>query len=171
MMDYRLSRTLGDGQLNTNEINSILFVCMGNICRSPTAEAVFRGKMKQQGMKLKLDSAGTLGYHKGAKPDPRSMKAGQARGYDFSGIRARPVSQKDYASFDLILAMDSNNLEDMLAECPDQYQEKLKLFLEFGNSEYDEVPDPYYGGSRGFQLVLELIEEASEGLLTQLSRY
>ena len=154
--------------MDHSQVSSILFVCMGNICRSPTAEAVFRAQMTQRGLDLHLDSAGTIGYHKGAKPDPRSVQAGTARGYDFAGIRSRPITAKDYLRFDLILAMDNNNMEDMLAECPPEHHGKLKLFLDYAESDYDEVPDPYYGGSRGFDLVVDLIEEASNGLLGKL---
>ncbi|TRX57512.1 low molecular weight phosphotyrosine protein phosphatase [Thalassomonas sp. M1454] len=142
---------------------------MGNICRSPSAEAVFRAKAKQQGVDVLIDSAGTIGSHKGEKPDPRSQQAGVARGYDFKGIKARKVCVEDFEKFSLVLAMDNDNLNNLLALAPEEYKHKVKLFLEYGNKFSEtEVPDPYYGGSRGFELVLDLIEDASDGLLDEL---
>jgi protein-tyrosine phosphatase len=151
-------------------VESILFVCMGNICRSPSAEAVFRHKSIQAGLKLTIDSAGTIGAHKREKPDQRAQKAGIARGYSFDGIKARKVETKDFAKFDLILAMDEQNLQDLLAMSDPQYHEKIKLFLSFAQK-FDEleVPDPYYGGAQGFKYVLDLIEDASDGLLQKLA--
>lgn len=143
---------------------------MGNICRSPSAEAVFRHKAKQLGMDIKIDSAGTIGYHKGHKPDERSQAAGVTRGYDFKGIRARKVVVDDFEKFSLILAMDKDNLSNLLAMAPEHLQYKVKLFLDYGiEFTEQEVPDPYYGGSMGFELVLNLIEDASDGLLATLN--
>ena len=151
------------------EIKSILFVCMGNICRSPTAEAVFRHKLDQQGKSLVIDSAGTLGAHAREKPDARSQKAGIARGYDFNGIKARKVKPSDFDKFDLILAMDQHNINELLKVAPAQHRNKIQLFLTYGqNHPEQEVPDPYYGGARGFDFVLDLIEDASDGLLAKL---
>ena len=156
---------------DNNSIKSVLFVCMGNICRSPSAEAVFRHKAKQQYVDVDIDSAGTLGAHKGEKPDPRSQKAGVNRGYDFSGIKARKVSVDDFAKFSLILAMDNDNLKNLLKIAPDEYKYKVKLFLDYGDKYPEtEVPDPYYGGSRGFEFVLDLIEDASDGLLAEITK-
>ncbi|MBC3764303.1 low molecular weight protein-tyrosine-phosphatase [Neptunicella marina] len=150
--------------------SSVLFVCLGNICRSPSAEAVFRKKAADAGLKIKIDSAGTQGFHKSAKPDERAMAAGEHRGYRFDNIYARKVKSDDFEKFDLILAMDESNLHDLLAQCPAEYQNKVKLFLSFAECDELEVPDPYYGGSKGFEYVLDLIEMASDGLLVSLNQ-
>ncbi|WP_158967637.1 low molecular weight protein-tyrosine-phosphatase [Paraglaciecola sp. L3A3] len=147
---------------------SVLFVCLGNICRSPSAEAVFKHKAKELGFDVIVDSAGTAGYHKGAAPDKRSQEVGQERGYSFKGLKCRRVDEKDFEKFDYILAMDKKNLENLLEICPEEYQQKVSLFLSHCDSEEEEVPDPYYGGKRGFEYVLDLIEEASIGLLKNI---
>ena len=151
---------------------SVLFVCMGNICRSPTAEAVFRHYAQKEGRDIHVDSAGTLGYHAGERPDGRARKAGEKRGYDFAKIRARKVEPEDFHRFDLILAMDNDNYKNLLTIAPEEaLEKKVQLFLSYAaSSSYEEVPDPYYGGAKGFELVLDLIEEASEGLLETLNR-
>ncbi len=149
---------------------SVLFVCLGNICRSPTAEAVFRAKAREADLTVDIDSAGTHGYHVGKAPDPRSQQAAIARGYDFKGIACRRVDDSDFEKFDLILGMDEENIENLFKRCPADYQHKVKLMLSFGESRYTEVPDPYYGGKRGFELVLDLIEDASAGLVTHLQK-
>lgn len=146
----------------------LLVVCMGNICRSPTGEAVLRAKAKERGLDVEVDSAGTIGYHAGARPDARAQKAGEARGYDFSGIYSRQVEQKDFEYFDMILASDKANLADLVDHCPVQYKHKLSLFLSHGNGDKQEIPDPYFGGQQGFELVLDLIEAASENILSKL---
>ncbi len=148
-------------------MTKILVVCMGNICRSPTGEAVLRAKAQQMGIDVEVDSAGTIGYHQGNPPDERSRQAGERRGYSFKGIRSRQVEANDFEYFDLILAADRDNLRDLKTICPNQYQHKLKLYLSFGGSEQQEIPDPYYGGERGFELVLDLLEEAAEAVLRQ----
>ncbi|WP_018984839.1 low molecular weight protein-tyrosine-phosphatase [Salinimonas chungwhensis] len=147
---------------------SVLFVCLGNICRSPTAEAVFRQKAKEAGISVGIDSAGTHGYHIGNPPDKRSQAAGKAKGYDFTGISCRKVAASDFEKFDYVLAMDKSNFENLKKVSEPAYHEKIKLFLDFADSTYDEVPDPYYGGKKGFELVLELIEQASEGLIEDI---
>lgn len=149
-------------------VKKVLVVCMGNICRSPTGEAILRAKAKQRDIALTVDSAGTIGYHQGNPPDSRSRAAGEKRGYSFKGIRSRKVVASDFDEFDLILAADNANLDDLRAQCPEHQRHKLRLFLSFGDSNYDEIPDPYYGGDQGFELVLDLIEEASEAILQQL---
>jgi len=151
------------------DISNILFVCMGNICRSPTAEAVFRQKAKEKGLALKIDSAGTIGSHAREKPDHRAMKVGQANGYSFDGIKARKVTEKDFEKFDILLAMDEKNVADLKKVAPIEHVNKIQLFLDFG-SKFDEreVPDPYYGGAQGFKYVLQLVEDASDGLLERL---
>ena len=149
-----------------NHVKSVLFVCMGNICRSPSAEAVFKHKTKQLGMNLLIDSAGTISSHEREKPDHRAIKAGEARGYSFDGLKARKIKLEDFEKFDLILAMDDNNLEYLLKKVPAEHKHKVKLFLTFAtNFEDTEVPDPYYGGAGGFKYVLDLVEDASDGLI------
>ncbi|HCG5952019.1 TPA: low molecular weight phosphotyrosine protein phosphatase [Vibrio parahaemolyticus] len=146
----------------------ILVVCMGNICRSPTGEAVLRAKAKELGVDVDIDSAGTIGYHTGNTPDSRAMAAGKQRGYSFKGMRARQVSVQDFEDFDLVLAADKANLADLLDICPAEHRHKVSLFLSHSSSSYDEIPDPYYGGDDGFELVLDLIEEASVAVLQKL---
>jgi protein-tyrosine phosphatase len=151
----------------------ILFVCLGNICRSPSAEAVFRAIAAREApeLDLEIDSAGTAGYHIGDAPDSRSQAAALRRGYDMSPLRARIVEERDFERFDLILAMDTNNLEVLRRRAPAGYRERVKLFLEFApDCGFDEVPDPYYGGPTGFEQVLDLVEEASRGLLSHLRK-
>ncbi|AWG83333.1 low molecular weight protein-tyrosine-phosphatase [Vibrio parahaemolyticus] len=149
-------------------MKKILVVCMGNICRSPTGEAVLRAKAKELGVDVDIDSAGTIGYHTGNTPDTRAMAAGKQRGYSFKGMRARQVSLQDFEDFDLVLAADKANLADLLDICPAEHRHKVSLFLSHSNSSYDEIPDPYYGGDDGFELVLDLIEEASVAVLQKL---
>lgn len=146
----------------------ILVVCMGNICRSPTGEAVLRAKAEELGVDVDIDSAGTIGYHTGNTPDSRAMAVGKQRGYSFKGMRARQVSLQDFEDFDLVLAADKANLADLLDICPAEHRHKVSLFLSHSNSSYDEIPDPYYGGDDGFELVLDLIEEASVAVLQKL---
>lgn len=149
----------------------ILFVCLGNICRSPTAHAVMRYKAAQYALPVEIESAGTSASHRGESPDPRSVREGQAKGYKFNGITSRPVKEQDFAYYDLILAMDNDNLQELNRRCPPEHQHKLQLFLQY-HPEFpavSEVPDPYYGGSRGFALVLQLIEQGCDGLLEYLS--
>jgi protein-tyrosine phosphatase len=151
----------------------ILFVCMGNICRSPTAEGVFRKLLLEQAPELdvQIDSAGTHGYHTGAPPDPRACRAAERRGVDLKLLRARQVTVQDFAHFELVLAMDEHNRAFLIEACPPEYQGRIRLFLEFAPQlARREVPDPYYGGSTGFEHVLDLVEEAAAGLLEHLRR-
>ena len=141
---------------------------MGNICRSPTGEAVLREKAQQLYIDVLVDSAGTIGFHQGNPPDSRSTVAGEKRGYSFKGITSRKVVANDFEEFDLILAADRANLTDLMSQCPAHLQYKLALFLSFGASQYQEVPDPYYGEGDGFELVLDLIEESSEAILSSI---
>ena len=150
------------------KISKILIVCWGNICRSPTAEAVLRAKVKQQNMLLEIDSAGTINNHHGNRPDPRAMQAGEKRHYSFKGITSRVINTVDFEYFDLILAADNHNVTDLEAVCPAHLQYKIKLFLSFAEAKIDQIPDPYYGGDDGFELVLDLIEDASARLLEQI---
>lgn len=146
----------------------VLFVCAGNICRSPTAEGVFRHQARRAGAldDLDVDSAGTTGYHTGEAPDRRSAAAALKRGYDLSALRARQVAGDDFARFDYVLAMDRSNLADLKLLRPRDFGGRLGLFLDFAPSLHGrEVPDPYYGGVRGFEDVLDLVEAAAAGLL------
>lgn len=157
--------------MTTPKSNAILFVCMGNICRSPTAEGVFRGKAQEAGLldQLLIDSAGTHAYHVGEPPDLRSQEFARKRGYDLSPQRARQVNANDFEKFDLIIAMDKDNLRNLQNQCPTQYQHKLKLMMSYAtHSPSDVVPDPYYGGGRGFDTVLDYIEDAADGLLVAI---
>ena len=149
----------------------ILFVCLGNICRSPTAEAVLQGIAAREAPELALtvDSAGTANYHPGAPPDRRAQAAARERAYNLSSLRARQVRAEDFAAFDLILAMDRNNLQELLERAPAQARGRIQLFLDYAPEQaVREVPDPYYGGPHGFEEVLDLIEAASRGLLRRL---
>ena len=149
-------------------VKSILFVCMGNICRSPSAEAVFR--QKSQALGLNIDSAGTVGSHAREKPDHRAQKYGIARGYSFDNIKARKVTVQDFEDFDLILAMDKTNVKDLMKVAPAGAEHKVQLFLDYAEKfDDEEVPDPYYGGAKGFQFVLDLVEDASDGLVKRLT--
>jgi len=151
----------------------VLFVCMGNICRSPTAEGVFRELVRREGLDgaVDTDSAGTHGYHIGRPPDARAQEAATRRGIDISDLRARRVDSFDFEGFDYILAMDEANLEWLRAEAPSAAHERIRPLLGFARRHPDtEVPDPYYGGHRGFEHVLDLVEDAAEGLLETLRR-
>ncbi|WP_268875720.1 low molecular weight protein-tyrosine-phosphatase [Cognaticolwellia aestuarii] len=149
-------------------VKSILFICMGNICRSPSAEAVFR--QKAQVLSLTIDSAGVIGSHAREKPDHRAQKAGIARGYSFDKIKARKVTVQDFEKFDLVLAMDQENIKDLIKIAPANLHYKIQLFLDYAeNFDEQEVPDPYYGGAKGFQFVLDLVEDASDGLIKRLT--
>jgi protein-tyrosine phosphatase len=154
-------------------MTKILFVCMGNICRSPTAEGVTRALAEKSAPmhNFEFDSAGTHGYHIGKPPDTRAQAAAAKRGYDLSSLKARQVNEFDFVRFDRILAMDRDNLELLRKACPEEELSKLGLFLEFA-TRYgeDEVPDPYYGGSEGFERVLDLIEDAAAGLLDRMTK-
>ncbi len=149
----------------------VLFVCMGNICRSPMAEGVFRHHVGRAGLdgRIAIDSAGTHNYHVGDPPDPRAQQVAGRRGYDLSSQRGRQVSDVDFSEFDFLLAMDEVNLRVLKRLCPPQHAHKLKLFMEFSaGTTLREVPDPYYGGNQGFERVLDMVEEASQGLLAHL---
>lgn len=149
----------------------VLFVCLGNICRSPTAEGVFRRLVAQHGLQgeIEIDSAGTHAYHIGKPPDSRAQQAARRRGIDISGLRGRRATVEDILRFDYVLAMDRENLENLLDICPSGQEHKIQLFLEYAPQRAErEVPDPYFGGDSGFDRVLDMIEEASRGLLAQI---
>ena len=147
-------------------------VCLGNICRSPTAEAVLRAKLRAAGLEaeVEVDSAGISDWHHGTPPDHRSQRHAELRGYDLSTQRSRPVTTADFARFDLLLAMDEENLGHLLAACPPAQRPKLRLLMEFAQrSSSHVVPDPYTGGADHFEEVLDLIEDACEGLVAHLA--
>ncbi len=147
----------------------ILFFCMGNICRSPTAEGVMRAKLAVAGLDVEVDSAGTHGYHVGAPPDARSQEHAARRGYDLSPLRARKLVAADFSRFDLVLAMDEDNLANAQALCPPAQRLRLKLLMDYApHAGNPHVPDPYYGGAAGFDEVLDLVEAACDGLVTAL---
>ena len=151
----------------------VLFVCLGNICRSPTAHGVFEVMLESEGLSsiVSVDSAGTGAWHAGHSPDGRAQETAKSRGFDLSHIRARQVETEDFESFDYILAMDKTNLADLLDQSPEAYKAKIKLFLSFGqDTKISEVPDPYYGGVKGFDTVLDLVENACLGLLDEIKK-
>lgn len=151
----------------------ILFVCMGNICRSPTAEGVTSKLLINNRLEsiIKVDSAGTHGYHIGEPPDPRTREAAMKRGIDLSGLRARKVVPEDFERFDLLLAMDHDNLALLKRGARPEHHAKLGLFMRYASRfDTDEVPDPYYGGEQGFELVLDMAEDAARGLIEALRR-
>ncbi len=152
---------------------SVLFVCMGNICRSPTAEGVFRKYVADAGLddRIRTDSAGTHAYHSGEGPDRRAKAAAERRGFSLEGLRARRVANTDFEQFNYIVAMDDDNMSALLEVADEEHHEKVRLLLEFSESmQLREVPDPYYGGSAGFERVLDLVEEASKALLETLRK-
>ena len=154
--------------LRPSGATQVLFVCMGNICRSPTAEGVFRNKVQARGMQRRIsaDSAGTGKYHLGSPPDRRAVALAEKRGYDLSGLCARQVEERDFARFDHVLAMDKINLAALHQISPHDYMSKIRLFTEFSAKyPYAEIPDPYFGGMEGFELVLDMVEDAAQGLL------
>ena len=150
---------------------SVLFVCLGNICRSPTADVVFRQYVRDAGLEeqIRIDSAGTGDWHIGRAPDPRTQEAAARRGYDMSSLRARQVSPADFYAFDVVLAMDNANLADLEAMRPSDANGTLARFLDYATDSAErEVPDPYYGGNDGFDQVLDLVEDGARGLLVSL---
>jgi len=152
---------------------AVLFVCMGNICRSPLAEGVFRERVRAAGVggRIRVDSAGTHGYHVGHPPDGRARAAAARRGVDIAGLRARAVDASDFSEFDHLLAMDRANLSFLEARCPEGARHKLRLLLDFApDAGAREVPDPYYGGRAGFERVLDLVEAGADGLIAHLRR-
>jgi len=152
---------------------SVLFVCMGNICRSPTGQGVFERVVADSDLagRIEADSAGTHAYHIGEPVDRRAASAAARRGVDLSRYRARRVALDDFARFDYVLAMDTANLEDLLALCPEEHGHKLFRLLDFApEMREQDVPDPYYGGNQGFERVLDLVEAGVEGLLNDIRK-
>lgn len=151
----------------SNFPRSILLVCLGNICRSPTAHAVLQQMAQTKGIPLEIDSAGTGDWHIGHPPDERATETASTRGYDLSPLRARQVIIEDFYKYDLILAMDRSNLRNLKKLAPADATARVELFLPYGDSNTQEVPDPYFGGTDGFTHVLDLIETASENILAR----
>ncbi|MER9140205.1 low molecular weight phosphotyrosine protein phosphatase [Mesorhizobium sp. M0051] len=156
--------------MSAKPINSILFVCLGNICRSPLAEGVFRAVLAERGLgrNILLDSAATSSWEAGAAPDPRSIAIAARHGVDISRQRARKVTPEDFSHFDLILGMDRSNVADLKALAPAAMRDRVQLFLEFADGKARDVPDPYYDGAEAFASVYRMIREASEALATRL---
>ncbi|HEY7771640.1 MAG TPA: low molecular weight protein-tyrosine-phosphatase [Marinagarivorans sp.] len=148
-------------------VTKVLFVCLGNICRSPTAHGIFEAQVKARGLedRIVVDSAGTASWHAGNPPDARSIQFARQRGYELKHLRARQAIVEDFDEFDIILAMDNSNLSDLRDLCPKHFSGHLGLFLDFAKASESQVPDPYHGGDAGFEQVLDLVEDASEGLL------
>lgn len=159
-------------EMEQNNKVKVLFVCMGNICRSPTADAVFKHQVRVAGLEnqIQVDSAGTHPYHIDEPPDRRAQKAALKRGYAMQELRARAVEPNDFEVFHYILAMDKSNLAILQDRCPQQYSHKLDLLMRYSNrwDSCQEIADPYYGGSHGFELVLDLVEDANNGLLKHI---
>ncbi|WP_148863028.1 low molecular weight protein-tyrosine-phosphatase [Marinobacter fonticola] len=150
---------------------NVLFVCMGNICRSPTAQAVFQQRLDEAGLtgRVTVDSCGTGEWHVGKQPDPRAMEAGLRRGYDLSSLRARQIEPRDMDRFDYVLTMDSDNQRRVAALTSDNAKARPELFLSYATRhQEEEVPDPYYGDGDGFERVLDLIEDACDGLIRDI---
>lgn len=152
------------------KVQKVLFVCLGNICRSPTAHGIFEQLVEQRDLtqRIAVDSAGTAAWHTGKAPDSRSIQAARKRGYELKHLRARQAIVDDFDEFDVILAMDNSNLQDLRELCPSHFTGHLSLFLDFAKDTETQVPDPYHGGEEGFERVLDLVEDACEGLLAFL---
>ncbi len=149
----------------------ILFVCLGNICRSPMAEGVFRAEAARRGLEVEIDSAGTSDWHVGEPPDPRAREAAAGIGVDISALRGRQATRRDMRAYDLILAMDRENLDHLKRLAGPEHADRVRLFLDFAPGRLeDEVPDPYYGGPEGFAHVLDLLQEAARGLADHVER-
>lgn len=152
---------------------AVLFVCTGNICRSPTAHGVLAQQLERAGLatRVQVDSAGTHGYHCGDPPDERSQEHAARRGYDLSTLRARQITIEDFDAYDLILAMDGGHLELLIERCPDVHRHKLQRFTTYCRRHTGrDVPDPYYGGASGFEQVLDLVEDGCSGLLQHMQK-
>ena len=150
----------------------VLFVCLGNICRSPTSEGVFRSLVKNRNLDSEIyaDSVGTAGYHIGYPPDSRAVEAAAKRGVSISHLRARRLERRDFEKFDYMIGMDFNNLQDLKAMAPRDYKGRICLFMDFAPDwDIQEIPDPYYGGHNGFEQVLDMVQDASAGLIEEIT--
>lgn len=157
--------------MNNKEKVKVLFVCMGNICRSPTAHGVFRDIVEKNNLdgQIYVESAGTHAYHVGEMPDRRARQTALKNGVDISDLRARQVESSDFVNFDYIIAMDSSNYRDLQHICPVSYRNKLHMFLSYAPElKTNDVPDPYYGGGKGFEIVYDMVETASKGMLKEI---
>ncbi len=162
------SRSAHPNEKGASQMTKVLFVCMGNICRSPTAQGVFRKLIADAGLEsaVVVESAGTHAYHVGEPPDARAQQAAKRRGYEIGDLQARQITQEDFRNFDLILAMDWENLALLQQQCPRAHKHKLHLLMRFaGEHDAATVPDPYYGGPEGFNTVLDYVEDACQGLI------
>jgi protein-tyrosine phosphatase len=162
------SQSADPDQKGASQMTKVLFVCMGNICRSPTAQGVFRKMVVEAGLEnwVIIESAGTHAYHVGEPPDARAQQAAKRRGYEIADLRARQITQEDFRNFDVILAMDWENLALLQQQCPKPHKHKLHLLMRFaGEHDAATVPDPYYGGPEGFNTVLDYVEDACQGLI------
>jgi len=174
MMRDLLRSVLGLGGAAVQPRVKLLFVCMGNLCRSPTAEAVFRHKIAEAGLGsvVHCASAGTHDFHVGSLPDGRARAVAQKRGYDMSKLRGRHVADEDFERYDLILTMDRQNMASLEQRCPSEHREKLKMLMEFARrNTLPEVPDPYYGSVKGFEIVLDMLEDACESLVDHIREH
>ncbi len=159
--------------MNNKVVVRVLFVCMGNICRSPTAHGVFRGLVENEGLAdvIEIDSAGTHAYHVGEPPDPRARETANRRGIDLSDLRARRALPEDFEYYDYVLAMDQDNYHGLSAICPAGQERKIGLLMDYAAKlRIREVPDPYYGGNQGFEKVFDMVEAAANGLLDDIRR-
>lgn len=160
--------------MKNNTKVKVLFVCMGNICRSPTAHGIFEYIVNSENLadNFEIDSAGTHAYHVGSAPDKRAQDTATKHGIDLSYIRARRIDVADFAYYDYILAMDSDNYASLEQECSDEFKVKISLFLDFAPEHpLNEVPDPYYGGIMGFENVYNMVDTASRGLLADIKKH
>lgn len=166
---FRMDAARGVYPLSMNKIK-VLFICLGNICRSPTAHGVFLKKVEQAGLSecIEVDSAGTAAYHTDKAPDPRAIAAAACRGVDLKPLRARKAIPEDFLEYDYILSMDQRNIADMKRITPAGYLGHFGLFMAFADEPGVEIPDPYYGEDQGFELVLDMVEKASDGLLKDI---
>jgi protein-tyrosine phosphatase len=167
---HKTPQATSEKTVNRKKAVKVLFVCLGNICRSPTAEGVFRQQVKEAGLadRVVVDSAGTGDYHIGERPDPRACWAASRRGYDLAPLRARQVSRDDFFEFDYVLAMDEQNMRALMGLAPEGHAHKVKMLTDFSSSNESSVPDPYVGGPQGFEFVLDVIEDAAQGLLRHI---
>jgi protein-tyrosine phosphatase len=162
------SQSADPDEKGASQMTKVLFVCMGNICRSPTAQGVFRKMVADAGLEscVVIESVGTHAYHVGEPPDARAQQAAKRRGYEIGDLQARQITQEDFRNFDLILAMDWENLALLQQQCPRAHKHKLHLLMRFaGEHDAATVPDPYYGGPEGFNTVLDYVEDACQGLI------